>query len=702
MRHLLLGLLLASVPTTLLAHPLGHDRPLRGLSQDPPGPGSVPVPKEKLLVPPADAAHYVVVSDAAKHGDIWMWTMEDGSRAARYSQSLRGWITETDGVLRLNAAGLPEALTVRGVSPDGDAAETLTLGADGKARWQASADKGEAAASGAFYIANGAPPGLIDMPLVEALVRVGSPGVPLLPSGRAFLDLTDVSAAVTGPQGEKKLRLAQMRGLGMTPTSLWIEEGGRAWGQIGWVSFVPAGYEQAAKTLRPLQQAHERAAVAKINASFMAPENRAPVLFDNVRLFDADRGRFLERQAVLIENGKITRMGRAGSIEAAAGVRRVDGSGKTLVPGLWDAHKHVGGERFAIGNLATGITSYRSPGTRTEDAVKINAARAEGRMLVGEGWHQVIIDKKDPLAAQSSVTVSSAQEAIEAVRQAKAAGLWGVKFYTSMDPAWIAPAAAEAKKLGLWVNGHVPARMRPLDAVKAGYQELTHINFVVMQLMPQHVVDKANTAARLEGPAKYAKDLDLNGPEARAMFAALKRAGTWVDPTLAIFEGNLTSDGGVPQPSVAPYADIVPPPVSRAFRAGGHPLIENLTRDDYRKSFAKLVELVGALHKAGVPIVAGTDGEGRELVREIELYRKAGMSQAEALQTATINVARLVGADKRTGSIAVGKEADLLLVDGDVSRELGALRRVDMVVSDGLVMDGDALRKAAGYSGRPK
>ena len=103
-----------------------------------------------------------------------------------------------------------------------------------------------------------------------------------------------------------------------------------------------------------------------------------------------------------------------------------------------------------------------------------------------------------------------------------------------------------------------------------------------------------------------------------------------------------------------------------------------------------------------MPIVAGTDGEGRELGREIELYEQGGLSKAAALQTATINVARMVGADKRTGSIAVGKEADLILVDGDVSRDLGALRRVVTVVSDGLVMDGDALRTAAGYSGRPK
>jgi hypothetical protein len=570
---------------------------------------------------------------------------------------------------------------------------------DGRARWASSSDKGEAEKASGYYVASNAPPRLLSA--IPALIRAGEAGLPLLPVGRAYLDQTDVTATVSGPDGAKRLRLAQIRGMGMTPSPIWLTDAGEAWGSVGWLSVVPAGYESAPKTLRPLQQAFEQARVEKVAAAFLAPENSAPILFDNVQLFDADRGRFVGNQAVLVQDGKIARIGRAGTLRAGAGVRVVDGRGKSLVPGLWDAHKHVGSEEDLLANVATGITSYRSPGTRFEDAKRLMAGRSEGRFVAGEGWHQVIIDKKDPLAAQSAVTVSSSAEAIEEVRRAKEAGLWGVKFYTSMDPSWIAPAAAEAKRLGLWVNGHVPARMRPLEAVRAGYDELTHINFVIMQLMPQHVVDKANTAARIEGPAKYAKDLDLSGPEARAMYAELKRSGTWVDPSLVVFE-SMTSDGGFALPGLAQYADVVPPLVSRGFRRGGHPLVENLTRDDYRKSFGKMVELVGHLHKAGIPIVAGTDGEGRELVREIELYREAGMSPAAALQTATINVARLVGADKRTGSIVVGKEADLILVDGDVSRDLGALRRIVTVVSDGVVMDGDALREAAGYTGRPK
>jgi imidazolonepropionase-like amidohydrolase len=115
-----------------------------------------------------------------------------------------------------------------------------------------------------------------------------------------------------------------------------------------------------------------------------------------------------------------------------------------------------------------------------------------------------------------------------------------------------------------------------------------------------------------------------------------------------------------------------------------------------------MVALLSALHKAGVPIVAGTDGLGLELIRELELYVQAGLTPAEALQTATIAPARLVKADGVTGSIAVGKEADLVLVDGDPSQRIGDLRRTQWVMSDGKLMNADALREAAGFSPQPK
>ena len=146
----------------------------------------------------------------------------------------------------------------------------------------------------------------------------------------------------------------------------------------------------------------------------------------------------------------------------------------------------------------------------------------------------------------------------------------------------------------------------------------------------------------------------------------------------------------------------LPPATERNFRQGGFAAPKGVPREDFRESEAKLVALVAAMHKAGVPIVAGTDGSGLELVRELEIYVDAGFTPAEALESATIVAARNMGVDKTTGSIAVGKTADLVLVDGDPSTHIGDLRHTRVVMMDGRVMDADALRTAAGFSGRPK
>lgn len=660
---------------------------------------SNPVPKEELLKPPADAVHYVVVSEAGRHGSQWRWQLPDGRTAYRWSQELRGWITEMDQVTTFGQGGAIAALTVRGVTVSGDAAEEFRV-ANGRATWKTATDSGEAPAGGWYIPAGGV--GIAGAPMIDALAAAGDAGVDFLPSGKGRMTFGPTQT-IDGPGGKKTVQLAFISGILPSPLPVWLDENKRYFADISYISVIPAGYEGALKQLRAAQDAATAEAVSGIAKRFLSPAAKAPVLFDNVRLFDADKGEFLAGRAVLARDGKIAATGAAGSLKAPAGTRVIDGSGKTLVPGIWDSHLHIGDDWDVLSNVANGITSFRSPGTTFDRAVEATKRRATGELLMGEPFISVIIDKKDPLAAQGAEVVSSAEEAVAAVRRVKDAGLWGVKFYTSMNPAWIAPAAAEAHRLGLHVHGHVPAMMKPSEAVAAGYDELTHLNFVVMESMPRDVIDKANTRQRMEGPARYFKDVDLDGPVMSGFVADLARRKTLVDPTIVIFEGMLTQDGGKPHPAYAPYMGIISPVIERsAFTSGGYPLVEGLTRDDYRKSYAKMVELVGRLHKAGVPIVAGTDGWGIELVRELEIYQQAGFSPAEALQSATILPARVVGADKRTGSIAVGKEADMVLVDGDPSIDLGALRRVVTVVSDGYVMDAAELRKAAGYSGAPK
>jgi hypothetical protein len=355
-----------------------------------------------------------------------------------------------------------------------------------------------------------------------------------------------------------------------------------------------------------------------------------------------------------------------------------------------------------VSELALGVTNCRNPGGPIELEVSQRERRDSGTLLAPECWDSVIVDQKGPLVAQGSLAVSSLDETLAAIRKIAANHLTAVKFYTSMNPAWIPPGAKLAHELGLHVHGHIPAGMRTLDAINAGYDEITHIYFATMQAMPEEVVDKANTTMRLLGPGKYFKDVNLDTEPMKTVIETMAKKQIVLDPTLVVVENVLMADAGKPGAAYAPYVGTVPATVERGFKSGHIPYLPGMTRADAQASLDHMGEYVAKLYRAGVPIVAGTDGYGPELVRELELYVKGGLTPAEALATATIIPARNVKADKRTGSIEVGKEADLLLVDGDPEQRIGDLRHVDQVMSDGYLMDGNALRAEAGYSGMPK
>jgi hypothetical protein len=661
---------------------------------------AAPTPKEQLMTPPAGARHYTISSTAGKHGDIWSWKMPDGRIAYRMSMSLRGWVTEDDELVTPGPDGRPTAIAIRGFTDQGDATEDFKVDAGGVAHWKTVVDSGSAPFGAKRYNTYGGP-WLAGERDIEALVAAGDKGIGLLPNGHASITIGK-PVEIEGPQGSKIVKLAFVKGYGFSPNPVWLDNDNHFFGFAGVISLLPEGFEKDGPKLKQIQDKATADMVRDIAHRFLSPANKTPTLVDHVLMFDSIAGRYLPNRAVLIADGKVAAVGAAGSIKAPAGTTIIDGRGKTFLPGLWDSHQHVGDDWNLLQNVATGMTNYRSPGTAIDDALSIYKRRAAGDLLAPDGKISVIIDRKDPLAAQGALTVSSAAETIAAVDKVKAAGLWGVKFYTSMNPAWIAPGAAEAHKLGLHVHGHVPAGMRPLDAVRAGYDEVTHINFIMMQAMPQDVVDKANTAARLEGPAKYGKDVDLDSPAMKAFYAELAKRRTIIDPTLTVWEPLMTSDGSSISPEYAPFADIAPPSVARGWKIGGYPLFGGLTRDDFRASFDKMVGLVDRLHKAGVRIVAGTDGYGLELVRELELYEKAGLTNAEALQTATIVPARMTGMDGRTGSISRGKTADLILVEGDVSKDIRNLRHVRTVFLDGYRLDGQQLREASGLNGMPK
>ncbi len=659
---------------------------------------AAPTPKEQLLVPPPAADHFVVISEAGKHGDEYRWTLPDGSVAYRESILLRGLVFEQDEVVRFDAAGRPISVTIRGVTPSGDAAETFAID-QAMAHWKTPVDEGQAPAGQAMYLPYGGA-FLANDALVSPFLRAGAQGLDLLPSGRGSLEPSR-TLTVTGPGGPKTIRLYFLKGVGQSPAPLWLDEQGKLFASAGGLTLLPAGYEANLKPIIAAQEAAIADLAPAIAKRLLTAEARRPILFRNVKIYDAEKERFVEGQNVAVAGGRIVSVGTA-LPKLPAGARVIDGAGKTLVPGLWDSHMHVSDDFNVLSEVALGVTSIRNPGGSIELAVSQRDRRAKGLLLAPETFSSVIIDQKGPLAAQGSLTVGSLEETLAAVRKVKAANLTAVKFYTSMNPAWIPPAAKLAHQLGLHVHGHIPAGMRTLDAVNAGYDEITHIYFATMQAMPDEVVAKSNTTLRMTGPGKYFKDVDFNAEPTRTVIRTLAGKHIVVDPTLVVVEGVLTSEAGKVAPAYTAFVGTLPPAVERGFKSGPIPLPEGTTRADAIASVKHMVEYVAVMRKAGVPIVAGTDGSGIELVRELELYVEGGMTPAEALATATIAAARNVHADKRTGSIAVGKEADLLLVEGDPEKAIGDLRHVVVVVLDGALLDGDALRQEAGFSGRPK
>ena len=655
--------------------------------------------KEQLMTPPANAQRFVIVSIAGQHGTSSAWTLPDGTLASRFSMNLRGQIFETDETIHLGPNGQPDRIVVRGFTPTGDAGETFEI-KGGQARWKNKVEDASVAYDGrAQYSTYGGTPASA-VYNVKSLYDAPGKRLTLLPGGEERLvKLVDIPVG----QGAtaKTITAWTIEGVGLEPQPVLLNADGSFFGFVFGIGMLPPAY---AGDLLKIQKAQIDAMAAR-NPAYMARFGQVspvPVAFTHVKLFDAEKAAFVDDQTVVTNGKMIAAVGPAGSVKVPAGAKVIDGRGKTLSPGIWDAHMHVGTDLQGLQLLSQGETSSRNPGADIQSTLLRNGRIAKGELLFPTVYSSVLIDGKGPLAAQGGITVSSAAEAVAAVDKAKENGFAAVKFYTSMKPEWLWPAITEAHKLGLHVHGHIPATLRPTDVIKGGYDEITHINFVMMQALPDSVVNIDNGIERFNGPGKYAKDVDLDAAPMKPLIAEMAAKHIAVDPTLVTFEGLYVPENGDLSPAYAPFLGTMPPQVERGFRESGFQPPAGVTRADWRASFAKLVQLTRKLHDAGVPIVAGTDGSGLEIVRELELYVGAGFTPGEALQSATLVPARVVGADKETGSIKVGKQADLVLVDGDASKEIGAMRRTVWVMSDGALMNADELRQAAGFSGRPK
>jgi imidazolonepropionase-like amidohydrolase len=598
--------------------------------------------------------------------------------------------------VRLDAEGVPVAVEIGGHDYlKNPVDERFARDAGGRATWASAVERGETTASGFFAAFHGTPYEVAL--LAQALARRSDRRLALLPSGSAGLEEMG-SLEVETPAGRRTVRHVAITGLGFTPTSLWLDADGELFATADtWFSLVREGWEPVIERL----VAAQREASTRRWREVAARVSRRPagaLVFRNARLFDPATLAASEGTTVVVEGERIASVGRDGEVAIPADAEVVDAGGRTLLPGLWDMHTHVGELDGAL-HLAAGVTSVRDLANDVDELTRLARSWDSGETLGPRVRPSGFLDGPGPYAGPTKALVDTAEAGRDWIRRYAELGYRQVKLYSSLKPELVAPLAAEAHRLGMRVSGHVPAGMIAERAVRDGYDEIQHINMVVLNFFPEIV--ETRTPARFTEVAARAVEIDPASDRFQAFARFLRERGTVVDPTVSIFRGMFLDRPGEISGEYAAIAQRLPPTAQRGLLAGGLPVPEGMA-ETYARSADRLLEMIAALHRAGVTIVAGTDNfAGFALHREMALYVQAGIPAPEVLRLATLGAARVAGLEGELGSVRAGKLADFVLVDGRPDERIDELRRVRTVVKGGVTIDAGALYRDLGVEPEP-
>jgi len=645
----------------------------------------------------ADSIQYVVLMSERVAGAQTLWRGPGNERRALYEYNDRGRGPRFVARVVAGADGVPTSVETIGHGYFKDTvAERFSLGG-GRARWERVGERGERPAGGgpAFYVSSAAPPEEMAA-LARALLRAPGRRLALLPDGEARIQSAGELRVRSAAGESRTVRQLFITGLGFAPVAVWLDADGELFAlrNGSWMAAVRAGWEGALPSIAAAQTSAEHARDDSLARTLARRPRGGALVVRHASLFDPQSRALRPNTTIVVQGNRIAAVGPDGAVAVPAGAEVVDATGKTVLPGLWDMHVHISPGPDGIMHLAAGVTSVRDMANGF-DLLQlrrdIDSGRVVGpRVVVAAGF----IDGPGPYQGPTGLFVSTPDEARAAVTRYADSGYRHIKVYSSLQPALVAPIVEAAHARGMRVSGHVPAHMTAEQFVRAGADEIQHANMLVLNFLGDTL--DTRTPVRFTAVAANAAALDLASDSVRRFVALLRERGTVVDPTVGIFEQMFTGRPGEMGPMWAPLAQRFPPQVRRGLPGGGLPVPEGMDAG-YRASFATMLRLVKTLYDAGVPIVAGTDDmPGFALHRELELYAQAGIPAADVLYIATLGAARVAKADDRLGTIAPGKLADFIILDGNPLQRMTDIRTVRTVVKDGLVYDAGRLWEAVG------
>lgn len=642
------------------------------------------------------AVSYDYLSSGVLKGSQTTVRLPDGSLDVHFEFTDRGRGPKVHSTIAVDGAGLISKLHTTGYNYLRVTVDERFSAGGSTATWTNAAEREtQHSASPRFYVSMDGTPeeGAI---LVRAALRAHNGSVELWPSG-----LTRVAAvttlSVSAGARAKRVTMYEATGLDFSPVSCWLDDAGELFmAGSTWGAVIQRGWSPVLQQLIGAQNARVTELGKRIAQSLPQRAGTA-IAITNVTLFDSEAGAAVPNATVILHGDKVAAVGGS-EMSVPSDARRIDGTGKTLLPGLWNSHMHLDAS-FGPRLLAEGVTTIRDPGNAPEYIAKTKAQFESGELVGPRVIIAGLMDGTGKYTAPIGTTTATADQAIAQVREWNELGAVQIKIYSSMDPALVPVIVKEAHGLGMRVSGHIPAGMIAQDAVHDGYDEIQHVNFLFLNFMPD-TKDRTQTPVRLTATAERAGTIDLQSGAVKEFIALLKAKDIVSDPTVGIFYTDaMTRTGDIASTGFGEIADWLPPQVRRTLTTGGLPMGPGLDAK-YRASAKAFLDMVALLHANDIRIVAGTDDilPGFDLVHELELYAQAGIPNAQVLQTATIVPARVMRMDGTLGSLRPGKLADAIVVHGDPLANVAQLRSVGTTIKGGVMYDTRALYATAGVN----
>ena len=657
--------------------------------------GQSPVPALPSDIPKS-ATIWIQINDKQPFGQDAIWTTPDGAIHEFYQFNDRGRGPKTYSTYRFDSHGILTFAETHGVDYMKNPVNESFSIKDGVATWKNQSEDGrESNAGNRYFVTLDGGPASLTM-LVQALLK-NSGKLSLLPGGEATLkELKTVPVEANG----KKVNamLYQVEGLDFSPTYIWLDPQHDFLASVdGSYGLAREGFESVLPTVLKPQEEIKSARAADL-AKKLIHHPASDLVIKNVTVFDSMNAKTVPAQRVTVRGERIVSVEAESSQSTPSGAQVIDGTAKMLLPGLWDMHQHFDTDNAFL-DIAAGITTGRDLANSIEDLSKLRKHIEQGEQIGPRIILAGFIDGPGPYEGPVKVLAATPEEARQRVDHYADLGYVQIKIYSSVKPELVPVIIDEAHKRGLRVSGHVPSGMIAEQFIRDGADEIQHMNFVFLNFMPD--VTETRTPARFTEPGRRAAALDLNSPQVNQFMALLKEHHTVIDPTMAIWEATYTDRPGTIPRQDAYMFDRLPLQIQRGSKAAGNalPVPDAATDQLYRASYANFVRMVKKLYDNGITIVAGTDqGSGYSLHRELEIYNEAGIPAPEVLRMATLTAAQIMKRDTDLGSIAPGKLADMILVNGDPTTTISDIRKIDTVIKGGAVMYPAELYPAMGVS----